>query len=85
MTWKKSARNQALVLIFVIVPTLMFGLGAAGFLISRAAGLGNNSIVVALVLSTVGFAVSIIITLKMGRQYEKIRSEAQKPGNRTSE
>jgi Kef-type K+ transport system membrane component KefB len=71
MTWKRSARNQALVLIFGIVPALMFGLGASGFLIARALGLGNNSIWIALVLSTVGFVLSIFVTLRMGRQYER--------------
>lgn len=51
----------------------MFGLGVCGFLVARAVGLGNNSIWVALVLSTVGFALSIMITLRMGRQYEQIK------------
>jgi Kef-type K+ transport system membrane component KefB len=74
MTWKTSARNQALVLIFLIVPALMFGLGATGFLVARSLGLGNNSIWIALVLSTIGFAASIMITLKMGRRYEKIET-----------
>jgi Kef-type K+ transport system membrane component KefB len=85
MTWKKSARNKALVLILVVVPALMFGLGASGFLIARAAGLGNNSIWIALVLSTIGFALSIIITLRVGRQYEKIRSGAESPPSTASE
>ena len=75
MGWKKSARNQAILLIVVIVPLLMFGLGASGFLVAKAAGLGNNSIVVALVLSTVGFIVSIFITLRVGRRYESLQTE----------
>jgi len=66
-------------LIFLIVPVLMFGLGAGGFLLARAVGLGNNSIWVALVLSTVGFALSIMITLRMGRRYEKINPSTEKP------
>jgi hypothetical protein len=53
----------------------MFGLGAGGFLLARAIGFGNNSIWVALVLSTVGFIASILITLRMGERYEKVQSE----------
>jgi hypothetical protein len=57
----------------------MFGLGAGGFLVSRALGLGGNAIWIALVLSTVGFILSIIITLRVGRRYEKIRTTAETP------
>jgi len=64
----------------------MFGLGASGFLISRALGLGGNAIWIALVLSTVGFVLSIVITLRVGRRYEKIRAPAEtSPKNGTSE
>lgn len=81
MSLNKSARNQALILIFLIVPVLMFGLGASGFLIAKVLGLGNTSIVIALVLSTIGFALSIVITLRMGKQYEKIHTEGEKPAS----
>ena len=67
----KQARNRALLIIFVIVPALMFGLGVAGFLVARAAGLGGYSIWAALALSTVGFAVSIVLTLRLGKTFEK--------------
>ena len=80
MSWKKSARNQALILIFVIVPILMFGLGASGFLVARAVGFGNNSIWIALVLSTIGFALSIMITLRMGRRYEEMKPAEESAG-----
>ncbi|MDA4111339.1 MAG: hypothetical protein OK439_02290 [Thaumarchaeota archaeon] len=77
MPWSRAARNQALLLIFVVVPVLMFGLGVAGFEISKAAGLGSNSIWIALVLSTVGFAISIVVTFQMGKKYEPISKPAQ--------
>jgi Kef-type K+ transport system membrane component KefB len=77
MPWSKTARNQALLLIFVIVPALMFGLGVAGFLAARAVGLGNDSVWIALVLSTVGFAISIAVTFRMGKRYETITSRAK--------
>jgi Na+-driven multidrug efflux pump len=53
----------------------MFGLGVSGFLIARAAGLGNNSIWIALVLSTIGFALSIVVTMRVGRRYEKLPTQ----------
>ncbi|MDA4112268.1 MAG: hypothetical protein OK439_06980 [Thaumarchaeota archaeon] len=77
MPWSRAARNQALLLILVIVPALMFGLGVAGFEISKAVGLGSNSIWIALVLSTVGFAISIAVTFQMGKKYETISKPAQ--------
>jgi len=84
MTWQKSARNQALILIFVVVPLLMFGPGALGFLVARAIGLGSNSVWIALVLSTIGFVLSVMITLRVGRRYEKVRSGEEKPESPTS-
>ena len=77
MPWSKTARNQALLLIFVIVPALMFALGVAGFEVARAAGLGSNSIWIALVLSTVGFAISVLVTFRMGKRYETISKSTQ--------
>ena len=61
----------------------MFGLGATGFEVARTIGLGNNSIWIALVLSTIGFALSIIITLRAGKRYENMASE--KPASTTTE
>ncbi len=61
----------------------MFGLGASGFLVARAAGFGNNSIWIALVLSTLGFALSIMITLKMGKRYEQIQPAEKSAGKST--
>jgi hypothetical protein len=63
----------------------MFGLGAGSFLAAKTLGLGGNSIIVALVFATFGFALSIIITLKMGKQYEKIKTENEKPASTTTE
>ncbi len=80
MPWSRTQRNQAILLLGVIVPLLMFGLGTGGFLIARALGLGNNAVWVALALSTLGFAVSIYITLKMGDRYEDLaQQKSQSP------
>jgi hypothetical protein len=47
----------------------MFGLGAGGFLVAKAAGLGSNAIWVSLIMATAGFGLSIYITLRVGDRY----------------
>ena len=71
MPWDSKAKRQAVIIIGIVVPGLMFGLGIGGYLISRAVGLGSIAFVVAMVFSTVGLAVSIIITLNAGKSFEK--------------
>lgn len=71
MPLSQNAKTKAILLIIVVVPALMFGLGAASFLIARAAGLGNDSIWIALVMSTIGFIVSIVLTLRVGKSFEQ--------------
>jgi len=80
LPWSRAARNQAIILIFVVVPVLMFGLGAGGFLAARAAGFGEDAIWVSLIMATIGFGLSIYITLKMGDRYEDLAQKST-PGN----
>ena len=70
MPIESSAKSKAILLIVVVVPSLMFGLGVLGYLAARSAGLGNDSIWIALVLATVGFVVSILLTLRVGKAFE---------------
>jgi hypothetical protein len=79
MPWSRAQRNQAILLLGVVVPVLMFGLGVGGFLIAKLAGFGNNAVWIALALSTLGFAISIYITLKMGDRYEDLAQKSQSP------
>jgi uncharacterized membrane protein len=73
MPWSKKAKANAIILIAVVVPALMFGLGVAGFFLAEYAGLGSNSVWIALSLSTLGLIISILITLRVGRQFETER------------
>ncbi|MCL4518543.1 MAG: hypothetical protein M1587_05025 [Thaumarchaeota archaeon] len=73
----KKAKTRAILLVVVIVPSLMFGLGVLGFLLARSAGLGDASIWIALVLSTIGFAISVLLTLRIGKSFEKTENGIQ--------
>ena len=70
MPWSSKAKKQAILLMAVVVPGLMFGLGIGGYLLARAVGLGSIASLIALVLSTVGLAISVVITLNVGKSYE---------------
>ena len=79
MPWSSKARNQAIIIVVVLVPVLVFGLGVAAFSVSRLIGLGENSVYVALAGATVGLAISIFLTLRVGRQYEGAGSDKKTP------
>ncbi len=67
-----SARSQAIVLIVVVVPILSFGLGVLGFYLGKAIGGGDATVwIMALVFTTVGLVLSMIVTLRVGKSYEK--------------
>lgn len=70
MPWDSKAKRQAIIIVAVIVPGLMFGLGIGSYLIARAVGLGSVAFLIAMVFSTVGLAVSIVLTLNIGKSYE---------------
>ena len=70
MPWSAKGKRDAILIIAVIVPCLMLGLGVGGFFLAKATGLGQNSIWVAMVLMTIGLILSILITLKIGKQFE---------------
>lgn len=69
----KNAKSKAILLIVVVVPLLMVGLGLAGFFLAQWIGLGEESVWIALILSTVGFVISIALTLRVGKSFEKIK------------
>jgi len=70
MPWSSKPKRQAILLVAVIVPGLMFGLGIGGYLLARAVGLGSLAFVTAMVCSTVGLAISVFLTLNMGKSYD---------------
>ncbi|HZW56104.1 MAG TPA: hypothetical protein VFF30_07435 [Nitrososphaerales archaeon] len=71
MPWSPKAIRDAMLLLAVIVPGLMFGLGIGGFLLARMVGLGDIAMWIALALSTVGLIISVILTFKMGRTHQR--------------
>lgn len=74
----KNAKTKAILLIVVVVPSLMVGLGLAGFILAKHVGLEAESIWIALILSTAGFAISIVLTLRVGKAFETKRKIANR-------
>jgi len=72
MPWSSKAKKQAILLVAVVVPGLMFGLGIGGYLVARAVGLNSIAFLIALVFSTVGLAISVFLTLNIGKSYDTI-------------
>ena len=79
MPWSSKARNQAIIIVVFLVPILIFGLGVAAFYVSKFIGLGNNSVYAALTGATAGLAISIFLTLRVGRQYEATDGDKKTP------
>ncbi len=73
MPWTAEAKKDAILLLGIVVPLLIFGLGVLGYFIAKAVGLGDGSIWVALGMSAIGLVLSIAVTFKIGEKYEKPR------------
>ena len=82
MPWSSKAKRQAILLVAVVVPGLMFGLGIGGYLLAREAGLGSIAFLMAMVFSTVGLAISILLTLNAGKSGTK-RPAKKNPKTKT--
>ena len=67
MPWSSKPKKQAILLVAVVVPGLMFGLGIGGYLLVRAVGLDTLAFLTAMVFSTVGLAISVFLTLNIGK------------------
>ncbi len=53
MPWTAEAKKDAILLLGIVVPLLIFGLGVLGYFIAKAVGLGDGSIWVALGMSAI--------------------------------
>ncbi len=71
MPWSAEAKKDAILLLGIVVPLLIFGLAVLGYLVSRALGLGDNSIWIALGMSGIGLVLSLAVTFKMDEKYQK--------------
>ena len=80
MPWSYRAKRDALLLLAVIVPALMIGLGLGGYYATEAIGLKAYAGYVAVFLTTVGLVASLFVTLKMGEKYETPSANSV-PGN----
>jgi len=72
MPWSSSAKKQAALLIAVVVPGLMLGLGIGSYVISKALGLGSFAFVISMIFTTLGLALAVVLTLKVGKAYEAV-------------
>ena len=77
MPWSPRAKKQAILIITIVVPGLMFGLGIGSYVIARAVGLGDSAFLIAIVFSTVGLAISVLITLNIGKSFESTNRNSQ--------
>jgi hypothetical protein len=77
MPWSSKPKKQAILLVVVVVPGLMFGLGIGGYLLARAVGLDTLAFLTAMVFSTVGLAISVFLTLNIGKSYDTTTDQSK--------
>jgi Kef-type K+ transport system membrane component KefB len=77
MPWSSKPKKQAILLVAVVVPGLMFGLGIGGYLLARAIGLDALALLTAMVFSTVGLAISVFLTLNIGKTYDTTTDQSK--------
>jgi hypothetical protein len=70
MSWSPQAKKDAFVILGLILPALMLGLGLGSYFLSTAIGLRAYSILISLAGATIGLIISLLLTLRIGRKFE---------------